>query len=89
MSLDLKDHEKFLKGAISIDTKEQMNLRSILNKFCQKNSDQYKLICNYYLIDCTNDDIRENEFIDWISRLIIVYTLKKDEYGHLEVACRF
>lgn len=61
-----------------------MNLRSILNKFSQKSSESYKLMCNYYLIDCTIDDIRENEFIDLISRLIIVYALKKSEYKNLD-----
>lgn len=83
VSLDIKDHEAFLKGAIAIDPEEQGYLRDILYRFNQIESDQCKVICNYYLIDCAIGDIRENDFIDLISRFIIVYALRKEQYADL------
>jgi hypothetical protein len=84
VSLDLKKHEAFLKGAIAIEPKEQAILRSILHEFYHKKSESYKLSCSFYLIDCTIDEIREDDFIDLISRFIIVYSLKKSDYEDLD-----
>lgn len=84
MSLNLNEHEAFLKGSISIEPEQIENLRSVLREFSHKESESYKLSCNFYLIECTVDEIREKDFIDLISRFLVVYSLKKSDYENID-----
>ncbi|MFW6046794.1 MAG: DUF1837 domain-containing protein [Candidatus Woesearchaeota archaeon] len=43
-----------------------------------------KINCNFYLIKCTAVKIREEDFLQFIRRKVIQYTLKKSDYDDLK-----
>ncbi len=43
-----------------------------------------KITCDFYLIKCTADEVRESDFIKLISDLILIYTLRKSEYDAID-----
>ncbi len=81
MSSSNTDKLKLLLSKISGTTKEE--LENHLHDF-PPYSDQ-NLLCNFHLITCTSDNIREDDFIFFLLGKIIRYALKSKEYRSLTV----
>ncbi len=75
--MDIKEHEKFLKGKLKV---EKDNLSACLYKFSCHESDQCKITCSFYLVECAIGNVREIDFIKAINRHIVVYALREEEY---------
>lgn len=75
--MDIKEHEKFLKGKIKV---EKESLSACLYNLSGHESERCKIACNFYLIECSIGNVRERDFIKTICRNIIVYALREKEY---------
>lgn len=76
MSID----ENELKNHFStIQSTHEKTLSDILYSF-PKILSKNRLSCQFFLIECTKEEIRENEFIQFIISKIILYVLKRKDY---------
>lgn len=69
---------RFLEGTVSVQKENVDHCLYLLSS-----EESGKIRCNYYLITCTVDDIREKDFVKAISSLIIPYALKREEYAKI------
>lgn len=72
--------ENALKNHLStIQSVHEKTLSDVLYSFPPLPSND-RLGCQFFLIECTKDEIRENEFIKFILNRIISYVLKRKDY---------
>ena len=77
MSIDESEFREFMTTIQSLD---ESSLGNVLYSFPNPISKE-KLTCRFFLIECTKDEIREEDFIQFIINRIIVYALQRKEYN--------
>lgn len=76
---DVRDYERALKDATTV---REAELDSCLYRQSSKKSDG--TICDFYLIKCLKDDIRERDFLRIIRDIVVRYALRREEYEHVD-----
>jgi hypothetical protein len=72
---DTGGDETYIERALSV---RGHNLPKFIEKVC--NHDGGNILCEYFMIACSVDNILEKEFIGELKNYIISYALKREEY---------
>ncbi|MBN1762461.1 MAG: DUF1837 domain-containing protein [Methanomicrobia archaeon] len=73
---DIEGDEKFIERALSV---RKHNLPKFIEKVCNHDGDN--ILCEYFMIACSSDNILDKEFIRELRNYIISYALKRGEYS--------
>lgn len=75
-TIDIENDEAFLEKSLAVTDSHGPKF---IYKVCTHDDDN--IICEYFMVKCSMDNVYEQEFIRELRDLIVVYALKREDYS--------